>query len=150
MSEEVHETRSPDETLAVGRAFAGRLGRGDCVALTGPLGAGKTLLVRGIAVGLGLADERLVSSPTFVLVREYPARVPVYHVDLYRLTDAAVELSDLGLDEMLADGVVLVEWADRAPDALPRRRWDVAIVLTGPDARRLTIRPPRDAAPRRA
>lgn len=142
MSGETHETRSPDETLALGRRFAERLARGDCVALSGPLGAGKTLLVRGVAAGLGLADERLVSSPTFVIVREYPARLPVYHVDLYRLTDAAGELAELGLDEMLADGVVLVEWADRAPEALPARRWEVGITLTGPEARRLSIRAP--------
>lgn len=139
---ETHETRSPDETLALGRELAQRLSRGDCVALDGPLGAGKTLLVRGIAAGLGLEDERLVASPTYVLVHEYPAGVPVYHVDLYRLGHAAEELADLGLDEMLADGVVLIEWADRAGAALPARRWRIRIEHTGEDSRRITLREP--------
>jgi len=136
---ETFETRSVRGTLALGRKLARRLGRGDCVALSGQLGAGKTALVRGIAAGLGLADERLVSSPTFVLVQEYPASVPVYHIDLYRLVDPAAELAGLGLREMLADGVVLVEWADRAAGQLPRPRWDVRIDITGPRARRFVL-----------
>ena len=135
-------TGSLEETYALGRRLAGRLGAGDLVALIGPLGAGKTALVRGIAAGLGLADPRVVTSPTFVLVQEYPARLPVYHLDLYRLSDPGAELADLGLDEMLACGVVLIEWADRAADALPRRRWQVRIEITGPRARRFCIAPP--------
>jgi len=135
---ESFETRSVRGTLRLGRRLALRLDRGDCLGLTGGLGAGKTVLVRGIAAGLGLADERMVSSPTFVLVREYPARVPVYHVDLYRLTDAA-QLADLGIEEMLAEGVVLIEWADRAAGALPRPRWEVAVEITGRRARRFDL-----------
>lgn len=134
------ETRSPAGTAALGRRLARGLRAGDCVALIGPLGAGKTALVRGIAAGLGLADRRMVSSPTFVLVQEYPAAVPIYHVDLYRLGDPVGELRGLGIDEMLARGVVLIEWADRAGGALPRPRWDVAIEITGPRARRFRIR----------
>jgi len=136
---ETIETRSVAGTLALGRRFASRLSQGDCVAMIGPLGAGKTVLVRGIAQGLGLADERLVSSPTFVLVQEYPARVRVYHVDLYRLADGASELAGLGLDEMLADGVLLIEWADRAGSALPRPCWQVRIEIVGARARRFLI-----------
>jgi len=137
---ETFETRSVRGTLALGRRLAGRLRRGDCVALTGPLGAGKTVLVRGIAAGLGLADAHLVSSPTFVLVHEYAAGVPVYHVDLYRLERPPAELAELGIDEMLADGVVLIEWADRAPGTLPARRWEVGIEIAGERARRFTVR----------
>jgi tRNA threonylcarbamoyladenosine biosynthesis protein TsaE len=140
LAEEQFDTASPEETVALGRRLAERLAVGDCVGLTGPLGAGKTVLVRGLAAGLGVADDRLVSSPTFVLVQEYPARVPVYHVDLYRTFDAEAELSELGLEEMLAEGVVLVEWAERAADGLPRPRWQVDIDLTGPGERRLTLR----------
>jgi len=136
---ETFETRSVAGTLAVGRALAQRLSPGDCLAITGPLGAGKTILIRGIAAGLGLEDERLVSSPTFVLVKEYPARVPIYHFDLYRLQAPQVELTELGIEEMLADGVVLIEWADRAGNALPRPRWDLEITLTGEHARRLRL-----------
>jgi len=147
MTTEVHETRSVRGTMSLGRRLAGRLAPGDCVALVGPLGAGKTVLVRGIAVGLGLADERLVASPTFVLVREYAARAAVYHLDLYRLSHAADELAELGLDEMLADGVVLIEWADRAGGALPCPRWEIDVEITGERSRRFSLRRIEGAAP---
>ncbi|MCK4602175.1 MAG: tRNA (adenosine(37)-N6)-threonylcarbamoyltransferase complex ATPase subunit type 1 TsaE [Phycisphaerae bacterium] len=137
---EVFETRSAAGTISLGRRLARRLKRGDCVAMQGQLGSGKTVLVRGIAEGLGVAEKRLVSSPTFVLVHEYAASVPVYHVDLYRLTAPAAELADLGLDEMLADGVVLIEWANRAAGALPQPHWRVDIDITGRRTRRFTIR----------
>ncbi len=139
MSSGTFETAGVEETLRLGEQLGGRLSRGDCVALIGPLGAGKTVLVRGIAVGLGLEDPRLVSSPTFVLVHEYPARVPVYHLDLYRLTDPRAELVDLGLEEMLDEGVALVEWADRAAGALPADRRDIRIEITGVDSRRFHV-----------
>lgn len=137
---ETFQTKSVVGTLAMGRAFARRLAVGDCVALGGQLGAGKTVLVRGIADGLGLADKRLVSSPTFVLVQEYPTTPPMFHIDLYRLCDAENEITGLGLDEMLAAGVVLIEWADKAGDSLPRPRWQVDIRLAGPRSRRIDIR----------
>ena len=137
---EQFRTRSPAETLALGRRLAERLAAGDCVGLSGELGAGKTVLVRGIAAGLGVEDSRLVSSPTYVLVQEYPARVPVYHVDLYRLADPRAELGGLGLEEMLAEGVVLIEWAERAGDALPRPRWQVRIDIAGARSRRIDVR----------
>ena len=136
---ETFQTRSVDETLALGEALARRLGAGDCVGLVGDLGAGKTILVRGIARGLGVADERVVCSPTYVLVHEYAGRVPIFHVDLYRLADAA-EAGDLGLDEMLAAGVVLIEWADRAEGVLPRPHWRVEITPGGRTARTFALR----------
>lgn len=145
-------TRSVRGTESFGRRFAQRLRVGDCVALVGPLGAGKTALVRGIAMGLGLADRRMVSSPTFVLVQEYPARFPVHHVDLYRLgppaaisakgaplADAATELAALGIAEMLSRGVVLIEWADRANQELPRPRWQIEIEPVAPRRRRFHL-----------
>ena len=134
------ETQSAEETLDLGRKLAERLGPGDCLALVGPLGAGKTVLVRGIALGLGLADEKLVSSPTYVLVQEYPARSPVYHVDLYRLVSPEAELTELGIEEMLSNGVVLVEWADRAAEALPHPRWQLDITVTAPNRRSIHLR----------
>jgi len=133
-------TNSPAATIAVGRRLAGQLRRGDCVALTGQLGAGKTILVKGLAAGLGVADETIVASPTFVLVREYPGRLPIYHVDLYRLPSDEADLSSLGIDEMLTDGVVIVEWADKAGASLPRRRWQVEIAITGPRSRLISVR----------
>ena len=139
---ETLETKSPAETIDLGRRLADRLGRGDCVALIGPLGAGKTVLVRGLAEGMGLADSRIVSSPTFVLVHEYEAGIPIFHIDLYRTVQAEQELEDLGLGEMLAEGLVIIEWADRAAEALPRRHWRVELVPTGRTRRRFIIRRP--------
>jgi tRNA threonylcarbamoyladenosine biosynthesis protein TsaE len=109
-------THSEAETAAAGRALAATLQAGAVVLLSGDLGAGKTAFVRGIAEGLGL-DPAEVSSPTFTLVQEYRGgRLPLYHVDLYRLT--AAEADDLGLDEMSTQGgVMAIEW----PDRLPRR-----------------------------
>ena len=134
----VRQSRSEDETAEVGRELAGSLAAGDVVLLHGDLGAGKTALVRGLAEGLGVpADE--VSSPTFTLVQEYRGgRLPLFHVDLYRLNDPR-EIDDLGLDEIAEDGVLAIEWAERLP-----RRPPGAIVVTlahasGGDARELTI-----------
>jgi len=108
-----HVTRSEAETAAVARALGAALGPGTVVLLYGELGAGKTAFVRGLAAGLG-ADPDEVSSPTFTLVQEYAGRLPLYHVDLYRLDRA--EVDDLGLDELEAGaGVVAIEWADRLP-----------------------------------
>ena len=137
---ETFETRSVRGTVLLGRRLARRLKIGDCVGLVGPLGAGKTVLVRGMAGGLGLEDFSMVSSPTFVLVQEYPASVPVYHVDLYRLSDPFAELAGLGIEEMLAEGVVLVEWADRAASMLPCPHWRVEIEILAERRRRFTVR----------
>ena len=134
------ETNSLEETHALGEELSGRFGVGDCVALIGPLGAGKTALVRGLARGLDLVDERMVSSPTYVLVHEYPGRCPIYHVDLYRLSSPGPELADLGLEEMLSDGLVIIEWADRACEQLPRPRCEIEIEITGESSRRFTLR----------
>lgn len=136
---ETFETQSVEGTYEFGRQFAQQLKTGDCVALIGSLGAGKTALTRGIAMGLGLEDQRMVSSPTFVLVQEYPTRHKLYHIDLYRMNQPGIELVDLGLDEMLEDGIVLIEWADRAPESLPRPRWEVRIEAIGADQRRFVV-----------
>ena len=128
------------ETLALGQRLAARLKKGDLVALDGDLGAGKTVLVRGIVRGLG-ADESLLSSPTYVLVQHYPGRIPVYHVDLYRVPSGPGELAGLGLEEMLADGVVVMEWAGRAGEALPRPCWRVSITATSRRSRLFTVEP---------
>ena len=137
------ETRSERGTIALGKRLAARLGVGHCVALIGSLGAGKTALVRGIAGGLGLADEKLVSSPTYVLVHEYPCRIPVFHLDLYRMVHADAELLDLGLDEMLETGVVLIEWADRTDHVLPDDHTEIRIEITSPTHREFTLRTTR-------
>ncbi|MBI4160816.1 MAG: tRNA (adenosine(37)-N6)-threonylcarbamoyltransferase complex ATPase subunit type 1 TsaE, partial [Acidobacteria bacterium] len=95
---ETVETGSEEETRRFGASFAGRLGAGDIVLLRGPLGTGKTVLARGICAGLGV-DPREVRSPSFTLVNEYRGRLPVYHVDLYRVERPA-DLDELGLEEI--------------------------------------------------
>ncbi len=126
-------TASPDESRALGCALGKLLGPGSFVALTGELGAGKTVVVRGIARGLGFAGY--VSSPSFVVMNEYVGRLPIYHVDLYRISDPD-SLFDLGYREVFwSDGVTLVEWADHALELLPEVRLDLAIEFAGPEAR---------------
>jgi tRNA threonylcarbamoyladenosine biosynthesis protein TsaE len=111
------KTHSERDTEAVARELAGSLPAGTVVLLIGPLGAGKTAFVRGLAAGLGIQPAE-VSSPTFTLMQEYRGgRVPLVHVDLYRLDDAR-DIDDLGLDELGVDGVVAIEWADKLPRPL--------------------------------
>ncbi len=110
-------TASEDETRRVGRELAAALQAGDVVLLYGDLGAGKTAFTKGLAEGLGAATDD-VSSPTFTLMQEYRGgRLPLFHVDLYRLNDPR-EIEDLGLDEIAADGVLAIEWADKLPTRL--------------------------------
>jgi tRNA threonylcarbamoyladenosine biosynthesis protein TsaE len=132
---------APD--LAATEAFGRRLGlalsAGAVVALIGPLGAGKTHLVRAIAEGLSIPDSRVVTSPTFVLIQEYTARLPIYHFDAYRLSGAG-ELFDLGVHEYFqGGGVSLVEWADRVEACLPQEHLRVTLEITGPTSRRLHL-----------
>jgi tRNA threonylcarbamoyladenosine biosynthesis protein TsaE len=107
-------TRSPEETAALGRALGATLTAGAVVLLFGDLGAGKTAFVKGLAEGLDVpADE--VSSPTFTIIQEYRGgRLPLFHVDLYRLNHPR-EVDDLGLDEIAAEGVMAIEWAEKLP-----------------------------------
>jgi tRNA threonylcarbamoyladenosine biosynthesis protein TsaE len=109
------------------------------VALIGPLGAGKTYLVRAIAEGLGIADSRVVSSPTFVLIQEYSARLPIYHFDAYRLRSEA-EFHDLGAHEYFAGaGVCLIEWADRVSASMPAEHLRIELSVTGESSRRAQL-----------
>jgi len=128
-------THSEAETSAVGRALGTTLRAGDILLLHGPLGAGKTAFVRGVAEGLGCNPDD-VSSPTFTIIQEYAGRVPVRHVDLYRLTP--VEVDDLGLEDLLDDGVVAVEWPERWTRA-PAGAATVRIEPAGPTDRRIEI-----------
>ena len=128
-------TRSDAETEAVGAELASRLGPGARVLLYGELGAGKTAFVRGLAAGLGI-DPDEVSSPTFTLVQEYQGRLPLIHVDLYRL--ASGEVDDLGLDALAADGVLAIEWAERLPRPDPAAI-HVRLEHAGEDARRIAV-----------
>ena len=126
-------------TEAFGRRLAALLFPGAVVALVGQLGAGKTHLVRAVAEGLGVADSRVVTSPTFVLIQDYAARLPIYHFDAYRLRGDA-EFAELGAHEYFAgDGVCLVEWADRVAACLPEDYLRATLEVTGETSRRLTL-----------
>ncbi len=128
-------SQAESETVAAGAAFAERLSAGDVVLVSGPLGAGKTAFVRGLAEGLGAeADE--VSSPTFTLVQTYDGRIRLVHADLYRLK--ADDMRDLALDEVAAGAVLVVEWPDRWHGA-PVDAWRIAITDDGGDARTITL-----------
>ena len=136
--ERVVVTRDPAATRDLAARLAVAARPGDLLCLVGELGAGKTQFAKGFAVGLGI--DEVVSSPTFVLMSEYAGRLPMFHVDLYRLADAADALAGGLLDERQADGVALVEWAERLGDALPPARLDVLIDGTGDEERRITLR----------
>jgi tRNA threonylcarbamoyladenosine biosynthesis protein TsaE len=133
-------TASEEETVGAGEQLGASLRPGDVVLLTGQLGAGKTAFVRGLARGVGaVADD--VSSPTFTLIQEYNGgRAPLHHVDLYRLQ--AVEVADLGLDELVSGGdIVAIEWAERW-DERPDDAIEVRIEDTGEDRRQIRIKRP--------
>ena len=134
------ETQSPEETVALGRRIGRAARAGDCLALVGELGSGKTHFAKGVAEGLGAAAAREVTSPTFVLCREYlDGRLPFYHLDAYRLAGAR-DLEGIGAEEMLAgDGVAALEWADRAPEVLPKDHLEIRFEVTGDSSRRLTF-----------
>lgn len=128
---------SPEATHKAGQVLADLLEPGDVIGLVGDLGAGKTLLVQGLALGLGMPPDVRVTSPTFALVNEYQGgRLPVVHVDLYRL-EAESELEHIGLDELLEGaGVSAVEWCERFP-VLPEDHLHVTIEIESETTRRL-------------
>ena len=132
-------SNSEAETEAVGRAIGLAGGCGNVVGLVGQLGAGKTRLVKGIALGLEVIENSKVKSPTFVIVREHSGRLRLFHVDAYRLSGAA-ELWAMGLEEMLnQSGLTVVEWAERVADALPADRLTVKLDIAGANSRRIQM-----------
>ena len=130
---------SAEETAGIGAGLARNLKKGDIVALIGDLGAGKTVLTKGIARGLGVRDVQYVNSPTFVMIKEYKGRLPLYHFDLYRL-DHSTALDAMNYDEYFyGDGVSVVEWADKIVRLLPPRHIRVKLAVIGENRRRLEI-----------
>jgi len=123
-----HVTHSEAETSRLGEELAARLGSGDVVACFGDLGSGKTRFIQGVCRGLGVREH--VASPTFTIVNEYGGiRSRVFHFDFYRIRSAA-EILDLGFEEYLASGgICLIEWAEKAGDLLPERRYEVTLAL---------------------
>jgi tRNA threonylcarbamoyladenosine biosynthesis protein TsaE len=130
--------RSPAATRRLGRKLGAALQPGDFVALTGDLGAGKTLLVKAAAEGAGVSEP--ATSPSFALINVYRGgRVPLQHVDLYRLAGPA-ELFALGFDDLLAEpAATLCEWAEKAGKALPPDRLDITLEVAGPKSRKATL-----------
>ena len=116
-------TKSAEESEALGQKIGRFLRRGDILAMRGPLAAGKTTLTKGIARSLGIRDE--ITSPTFCLISEYAGKMPLYHMDVYRL-DGAEDFINLGTDDMLyGEGVCVIEWSEKIMSELP----DTAILL---------------------
>jgi tRNA threonylcarbamoyladenosine biosynthesis protein TsaE len=131
-------TRSPEETRTVGQKIARLLLPGDILLLHGDLGAGKTEFVRGLSLGLGLPPDQ-VSSPTFALVHEYPGRIPLIHIDLYRLPVLEVEFL-MELEEYWQQPVItVIEWAERLASDLPADYLDISLAWLDDELRSLTI-----------
>ena len=133
-----YRSSSPEETAALGRRLARTLAPGTVLALVGPLGAGKTAFVKGLAAGLGVPPREAVS-PTFALIHEHTGRMPLFHADLYRLTGPE-EVAELGLEDYAERrGVLAIEWAERAGGALPAGARTVTFRVTGPRTRLITV-----------
>lgn len=133
---EVFTTRSEEETFALARNLASGFKGKEVVLLTGELGAGKTVFAKGVAAGAGVANTDRVSSPSFTLVNIYEGRHRVFHIDLYRLEREA-EILDLGWEDLLGEGIVLVEWAEKLTMSLDGIR--VRIEVVGDDERRISV-----------
>lgn len=126
-----------DDTKRLGRALGHVAEAGLVVALNGNLGAGKTCFVRAVAEGLEVPDPRVVTSPTFILIQEYAARLPIYHFDTYRLSNPAA-FAELGAEEYFtADGICLVEWAERVAELLPEDYVRIDFEVAGTSSRHL-------------
>jgi len=131
-------TTEPGETRALGARLARAAEAGDLVCLWGELGAGKTQFAKGFGEGLGV--RATINSPSFILMAEYAGRLPLFHVDLYRLAGAAEAVAGGLLDERQAEGGTVIEWPERLEVALPARRLDVIFSGSGDDPRRISIR----------
>jgi tRNA threonylcarbamoyladenosine biosynthesis protein TsaE len=129
----------PETTRAIGATLAVAARPGDLVCLWGELGAGKTQFAKGFGAGLGVTA--VINSPSFVLMAEYAGRLPLFHIDLYRLATAEEAMAGGLIDERQATGVTLVEWPDRLGTALPHERLDIRIQGAGDEARTIIVRP---------
>ncbi len=132
-------TNSDSETLELGKRIGIQLIEGDVIALVGELGSGKTWLAKGLALGVGVNPDTVITSPSFSLVNEYEGRYPFYHIDLYRLEGIA-DLQSAGIDHYLNErGVVAIEWADRWPEILPVQRIWVKLVIMNENQREIIL-----------
>jgi tRNA threonylcarbamoyladenosine biosynthesis protein TsaE len=130
-------SRNAEQTIELGKKIAEKLTKGSVVALHGPLGSGKTTLVKGIAAGLGI--EESVTSPSFTLISEYEGRLCLYHMDLYRI-DSMDEFELLGAEELMYDeGVTIIEWAEKIEEILPENRIGVTFDMEAGGVRKISI-----------
>jgi len=135
----IFRTRTEEETIAAGEQIAQMLRPPALVVLTGELGAGKTTLVKGIAKGCGVAEPDEVSSPSFTLIQEYGDPPQVYHVDLYRIQDAA-DLETIGLEELFdRPALIVIEWGERFLDQLPLPRWEITVRRLPDESREIQV-----------
>ncbi|MDE2058428.1 MAG: tRNA (adenosine(37)-N6)-threonylcarbamoyltransferase complex ATPase subunit type 1 TsaE [candidate division NC10 bacterium] len=140
----VYHSASPEQTRALGKAVGKLTDAGDVIALIGELGTGKTLFVGGLADGLGVDPAAYVSSPTFTIMHRYCGRLPLYHIDLYRI-ETPEAFVGLGLDEYLqGDGVAAIEWANHGWGYLPKEMLTFRLQHTGSDTRAIEIVPVGD------
>ena len=131
-------TKSPKDTIDVGKKIGKLLKEGDVVALIGDLGAGKTVISKGLCSGLGV-EEDYITSPTYTIINQYDGKIPVYHIDLYRLKNSS-ELYNLGWDEYIyGHGTCIIEWADKAGEMLPEEYLTINIEVTGKNNRKITL-----------
>lgn len=133
-------SKSIEETIEAGARLARTLKAGDVVALVGNLGAGKTVFTKGIAKGLGVKDVRYVNSPTFVIIKEYEGRLPLYHFDLYRLDRSGVLDAENFEEYFYGTGVTVIEWADKIRKLLPERYIEVKMAVAGESKRIIKIK----------
>lgn len=132
-------TESDQETVELGSTLGSCLEQGDVVALTGELGSGKTWFAKGIARGLGIGPNTIITSPSFALVNEYPGKTTLFHIDVYRL-ESLPELLGAGIDEYLySGGVVVMEWADRWPEIIPEEGLKVELVILDERTRKIAL-----------
>ena len=135
---------SREQTLETGRIIGSVLERGDIVALIGELGSGKTCLTQGLAQGLGVAENVPVVSPTFTLINEYPGRLPLVHLDVYRLSGPR-DLEDMGYEEYFyGGGVIVIEWAEKVRDVLPEKTLFVRMRYVDENTRELILEGPEE------
>jgi tRNA threonylcarbamoyladenosine biosynthesis protein TsaE len=138
MEEYFFITNKVEETSRIAKSLSEKLGKSDVVTLEGDLGAGKTTFTKGLALGLGI--KKNVNSPTFTIIKEYKGgRLPLYHMDVYRIEDAE---EDLGFDEYFhGDGITVVEWAHLIKEQLPSERLDIKILYVNDSSRKITMTP---------
>jgi tRNA threonylcarbamoyladenosine biosynthesis protein TsaE len=130
---------SIDETRLLGQKIGGLLSVGTVVALTGDLGSGKTSFVQGLARGLDVPGKYYITSPTYTMINEYPGRLTLFHVDLYRI-ETGTDYGDIGLDDILyGDGVVAVEWANKLSESLPDKHIAMNLKILNNDWREIRI-----------